>query len=75
MNDFDLKKYLAEGKLLEGVINEVEDTTVYIVVEDGDSNQYVLDNMKIFTNEKDADEYADSQKYGGFIVIRGEVEK
>jgi ribosome-binding ATPase YchF (GTP1/OBG family) len=58
-------------------INEAKKTTVYVVVEDGDSvmntAQYVLDDMKIFFNEKDAQKYADSQKYGGFSVIKEEV--
>jgi hypothetical protein len=54
-------------------INEAKKTTVYVVVEDGDSAQYILDDMKIFFNEKDAQKYADSQKYGGFSVIKEEV--
>ena len=58
-------------------LNEAKKTTVYIVVEEGDAvgntNQYVLDDMKVFFNQKDADNYAASQKYGGFVVLREDI--
>ena len=58
-------------------VNEAKKTMVYIVVEDGDSvmstSQYVLDDMKVFFNKKDADAYADSFKYGGMMVFQEEV--
>ena len=66
---------MKHAKLYEQFINEAVNDTVYVVVEDGDSNQYMLDNMKVFTNEKEANKYADSQRYGGFTVIKVEVEK
>tara|TARA_B110000977_G_scaffold18059_1_gene21820 strand:- start:215 stop:427 length:213 start_codon:yes stop_codon:yes gene_type:complete len=69
MENFDLKKYVAEGRLLK----EEGKTTVYIVVEGGDYNQYVLDNMKVFSNRNDADAYADSFEYGGMEILQMEV--
>mgnify|MGYP003624888480 FL=1 len=69
MNNFDYKKYLDEGKLLK----EEGKTSVFIVVEEGDNNQYTLSDMKVFSNRKDADDYADSFKYGGTMVFQMEV--
>jgi len=55
-------------------MSEEKKTTVYIVVESGDSVmdtcQYVLNDMKVFFNKKEADAYADSFKYGGMLVLQ-----
>ena len=69
MENFDLKKYLDEGKLLK----EEGKTLVYIVVEEGDNNQYTLSDMKVFSNRSDADDYADTLMYGGTMVFQMEV--
>tara|TARA_R110002074_G_scaffold334504_1_gene504901 strand:+ start:650 stop:1411 length:762 start_codon:yes stop_codon:yes gene_type:complete len=67
--NLDFLKYLDEGKLLK----EEGKTLVYIVVEEGDNNQYTLSDMKVFSNRNDADDYADSFKYGGTMVFQMEV--
>ena len=55
-------------------MSEEKKTMVYIVVESGDSVmdtcQYVLNDMKVFFNKKEADAYADSFKYGGMLVLQ-----
>ena len=62
-------QYLDEGKLLK----EEGKTLVYIVVEEGDNNQYTLSDMKVFSNRSDADDYADTLMYGGTMVFQMEV--
>jgi len=55
-------------------MSEEKKNMVYIVVQDGDSVmdtcQYILNDMKVFFNKKEADAYADSFKYGGMMVFQ-----
>tara|TARA_R110000772_G_scaffold72193_1_gene157614 strand:+ start:315 stop:494 length:180 start_codon:yes stop_codon:yes gene_type:complete len=55
-------------------MSEEKKIMVYIVVQEGDpvmdTFQYILNDMKVFFNKKEADAYADSFKYGGMLVLQ-----
>lgn len=64
MDNFDLKKYLAEGKL-----NEDQNNTVYVVIPFFSDGVDIMENdIKVFTNFSSADQYKDTLQGSPMIV-------
>lgn len=66
MNNFDLKKYLAEGKILK---ENQEQTTVYVVIPFYSGGVDINENdVMVFKNYKDADNYVQSLEGSPMVI-------
>ena len=54
-------------------LNESKKQTVYVVVEDGDMGQYILDDTKVFASKDDAEKYGKKQMGSGYWVLEFDV--